>query len=205
MMSEKEQLNTEQKILEAAKKVFIDKGFDGARMQQIADEAGINKALLHYYYRSKEKLFDTIFFDAFNQFMPKIGELMMSDLPLFDKIRGFVGHYIDTLIAFPHLPVFVLYELKRRPEKIVDQLKNSGIKPRVISQFLKKEIENGTIINIEFSSLIVNMIGLCLFPYVGRPIIEGFLFDGDKEAYDLFLEKRKVLVAEFIINAIKKN
>jgi len=204
-MSEKEHPNTEQKIKDAAKKVFLDKGFDGARMQQIADEAGINKALLHYYYRSKEKLFDTIFFDAFNQFMPKIGEVMMSDMPLFDKIRGFVSHYIDMLIANPHLPVFVLYELKRRPEKIVNQLKNSGIKPALFNQFLKKEIENGTIINIEFINLIVNMIGLCLFPFVGRPILEGFLFEGNKNAYNAFLDERKEHVAGFIINAIRRN
>ena len=76
---------TEKKILDAAKVVFLEKGFDGARMQEIADEAKINKALLHYYFRSKDKLFDAIFHEAFQQFLPHIAEIMMTQKPLFEK------------------------------------------------------------------------------------------------------------------------
>lgn len=203
-MSVKEAHNTEQLILDAAKKVFMEKGFDGARMQQIADEAGINKALLHYYYRSKEKLFDAIFMEAFMQFLPRIGNVMMSDMPFFDKIREFVSHYITVLQANPHLPSFVLHELKRSPDKIVNILRQSGINPAQNEFFLKKEIEKGNIIDIALPHLIVNMIGMCLFPFIGRPIIEGFIFEGNSKAYERFLESRKTEVAEFIINSIRK-
>ena len=86
-MSEQE-LSTEKTILEAAKKVFLDKGFDGARMQEIADEAGINKALLHYYFRSKDKLFDAIFEEAFKQFLPNISDIMVSDISIEEKVFG---------------------------------------------------------------------------------------------------------------------
>ena len=87
-MSEKDS-NTEQIILKAARKVFTHKGFDGARMQEIADEAGINKALLHYYFRSKDKLFEAIFKEVITTFFPRIISVLTSDLSLFEKITLF--------------------------------------------------------------------------------------------------------------------
>jgi TetR/AcrR family transcriptional regulator len=201
-MTEQE-LTTEKTILEAAKKVFLDKGFDGARMQNIADEAGINKALLHYYFRSKDKLFDAIFEDAFRQFFPNISQVLMSDMPFPEKIRAFVSHYTDMLVNNPHLPIFILRELQRAPEKIVSMIKESGIDPEVTASFLQKELENGKMASIPASHLIVNMIGLCVFPFIGRPIIQGFIFNNNTEDYNKFLLERKTTVADFIINAIQ--
>lgn len=196
-------ITTEKLILEAAKKVFLDKGYDGARMQHIADEAGINKALLHYYFRSKDKLFDAIFEEAFIQFLPNIGQVLGSDMDFPDKIRAFVGLYTDMLINNQHLPVFIMRELQRAPEKIIGLIKKSGIKPELMATFLQKEVEKGRILTIPLPHLIVNMIGLCVFPFMGRPIIEGFIFDHDTESYNKFLQERKTHVADFIINALR--
>ncbi len=198
-----QELSTEKVILEAAKKVFLDKGFDGARMQQIADEAGINKALLHYYFRSKDKLFDAIFEGAFMQFLPNISQVMVSDIPFAEKIRAIVGHYIDMLLENPYLPVFVIRELQRTPEKIIALIKKTGINPESANQMVQKEVADGKIIPISFTHLIVNLIGLCIFPFIGRPIIEGFMFNSDKDAYHKFIMERKTLVADFIINALQ--
>ncbi|HNW69678.1 MAG TPA: TetR/AcrR family transcriptional regulator [Bacteroidales bacterium] len=202
-MTEQEK-KTENIILEAAKKIFIEYGFDGARMQQIADEAGINKALLHYYFRSKDKLFDYIFDETFKSFFPNVLVIMMSDLSFEQKIRSFVSHYIDTLIQNPHLPVFVLHELQRKPERILHIMKSSGIKPKNTAHILQREIDEGKIMPIPMPHLIVNMIGMCIFPFIGRPILEGFIFNGNAKAYDHFLEERKTMVADFIINSIRK-
>ena len=195
---------TEDIIFEAAKKIFIKYGFDGARMQQIADAAGINKALLHYYFRSKEHLFDAIFEESFKKFLPNISYIMMSQQPFEEKIKLFVSHYIDTLLQNPHLPVFVIHELQRKPERIVNIIKNSGINPALTATMLQSEIDEGKIMPIPLPHLIVNMIGMCIFPFVGRPILEGFIFKGNAEAYDRFLKERKTLVADFIINSIRK-
>lgn len=197
-------LNTEEIIFEAAKKVFIKYGFDGARMQQIADEAGINKALLHYYFRSKEHLFDAIFEVTFKKFFPNISSIMMSEQPFEKKIRLFVSHYIDTLLQNPHLPVFVMHELQRKPERILHLIKNSGIDLSFTAVMLQREIDEGKIMPIPMQHLIVNMIGMCIFPFIGRPILQGFIFDGNAKAFDHFLEERKVAVADFIINSIRK-
>jgi hypothetical protein len=197
------ELTTEEIILEAAKKVFHKKGFDGARMQEIADEAGINKSLLHYYFRSKEKLFEAIFQDAFKQFLPKIGEALISDKSLFEIITLFVNGYIEMLIKNPYLPIFVVNEINRNPDKIIDIIKNSGVNPIKLESIIISEIKKGTIININPKHLIINILSMCVFPILTRPIITGFLFNNDTALVQEFIEERKSQVTSFVINSIK--
>ena len=194
---------TEKKILDAAKIVFLEKGFDGARMQEIADEAKINKALLHYYFRSKDKLFDAIFREAFQQFLPKIAEIMMTQQPLFEKLEIFVDSYITMLSNNPHLPSFVMHEINRNPERIVNIIKGSGIKPEYLEMAIQKDVKAGIIMPVKPIHLIVNIIAMCLFPFMARPIIQGFIFDNSPEAYRKFLDERKKEVTSFIINSIR--
>src|ERR1035438_8897932 len=136
---------TEKKILDAAKIVFLEKGFDGARMQEIADKAKINKALVHYYFRSKDKLFDAIFQEAFQQFLPKVAEVMMTEKPLFEKIEFFIDTYITMLSKNPHLPGFVMHEINRNPGRIVNIIKSSGVRPEFLGLAIQKEVDAGVI------------------------------------------------------------
>ncbi len=195
--------NTEKIILEAAKIVFLEKGFDGSRMQEIADKAGINKALLHYYFRSKEKMFDAIFQEAFQQFIPHVAEIMSSDKSLLKKIELFVETYITMLSEHPHLPIFILHEINRRPEQLVNTIKNFGIQPELLIESIQKEIKKGAIRKIDPRQLIVNMIGLCIFPFAARPIIQRIIFENDDIQFDKFLKARKKEVTDFIINSIR--
>ena len=204
-MTEQEK-NTEEIIFDAAEVVFIEKGFDGARMQEIAEKAGINKALLHYYYRTKEKLFKAIFERVFSLFIPKILAFMESDIPLFEKIELFVHSYLDFILRNPYVPNFIINELNRNPDNISEMV--GGVIQKVdafgkFSGLIKQEVEKGAIRPIEPEQLIVNMIGLCIFPVIARPIIQGIVFRGDKARYKLFLESRKKEVTDFIINSIK--
>ena len=93
MVNSERKNNTEERILESARQIFQAKGLQGARMQEIADKAGINKAMLHYYYRSKELLFEAVFEEAANRIFPKIVELLNTDYPLFEKIEYFVDYF----------------------------------------------------------------------------------------------------------------
>lgn len=204
----KEQLDTEEKIMEAAKDIFQKKGMSGARMQEIADKAGINKALLHYYYRTKEKLFEKVLSGAFSLLIPKVQEMMGSDEPLFEKIRFFVESYISLILNHPYIPGFVINELNRSPKLLADIFeKNIGFQKygllKKLDQQIKAEIEAGNIIPIDTKTLMVNMISLCIFPIVAKPIIGTILFDNDSKAYKEFLIRRKTEVADFIINSIK--
>lgn len=199
-----EDLNTEQKILIAAKKVFIEKGLDGSRMQEIADEAGINKALVHYYYRSKGKLFEAVFHEAFFKLVPNVLSLLKQDLPLFDKIRFFTEKYIELFIDNPFIPGFVLHELNRNPDRIVGLISDIGIKPEFFLEQIKQEVERGNINPISPQHLIVNMLAMSIFPFVASPILRNIIFKGDEQALKQFLVERKKTVPEFIINSIKK-
>ena len=202
------EMNTEEKILSAAKDVFQQKGMTGARMQEIADKAGINKALLHYYYRTKDKLFEKVFEMAFSLFIPRVKEMMTSDTPVLEKISFFVDNYIDLLNKHPYIPGFVINELNRNPQILVQifeknvQLKQDNIIEKFEAQ-IQAEVKAGIIKPITLQNLMTNVIALCIFPVVARPILQGILFENDKKQYSEFLSQRKDFVKEFIINSIK--
>ena len=199
----KKEQSTDKIILQSAREVFMKSGLQGARMQEIADKASINKAMLYYYYRSKEDLFKAVFIEEIYKVMPKISELLAIDLPLFDKIRYFVENYIDIIKRNKHMPIFVLTEINQNPERIV-----SFARKKVMTYFhvlvkdVDKAYKEGLIINIEPQQLIVNMLALCLFPFAARPMVKG-IFGMDEDAFDEFIDRRKKEVPDFIINAIK--
>lgn len=191
-------------ILEAARKVFIINGYEGSSMQMIADEAGMNKALLHYYFRNKDRLFEAIFVEAFGKMAPRLQQIIISDRSFEEKIRGFVDEYISTLIEIPEIPLFIMHELRRNPERIIKLVSSSGIDPRKVASLIKEEMKQGGIREIDPYQLLINLLSLCIFPFAARPIIEGFIFEGDAGQFDAFLQRRKKEVGDFILNAIKK-
>jgi len=200
-MNEK-RTETEVLILDAARKIFLEHGFDGASMQMIADEAGINKALLHYYFRNKDRLFEGVFIEAFARMAPNIYKIFISDIDFLEKIRQLVYTYITALQENPQIPQFILHELHRNPGRMVELVKSSGINPDMINVIIQQEIKKGKITEIDPFQLMVNLLAMCIFPFAARPMIQGFIFKNDAKAYEDFLEKRKTEVADFIIKAI---
>ena len=110
---------SEKLILNAAENIFIKKGMDGARMQEIADEAGINKALLHYYFRNKQQLFEAVFMNAFSLLAPQLNSILNDDSSIEEKIIKFTSNYISFMSKHPYLPSFVIQEINRNPEFII--------------------------------------------------------------------------------------
>jgi AcrR family transcriptional regulator len=199
-----EQTSTEEKILQAATEVFIMKGYDGSTMQEIANKASINKSLLHYYYRSKDKLFTRVFSMVFQHlFIPKIIKIFESDMSLFEKIEAFTEQYIDTILKNPYIPMFVMRELTNNPERLAGLAKQLGLDPEKAYQSINEEIQKGNIREIEPRQLMVNIIAMCIFPFAGKPMLKAILFDNDEQAYHEFLKQRKKEVSGFIINSIR--
>ena len=196
--------DTGEKILNTAISVFEEKGYSGTRMQEIADKAGINKALLHYYYKSKERMFQIILERALNLLMPKVVAAFKNDYDLFTSIEKFVSAYIDTLIKHPHLPGFVLHELSRNPSHIVNMIKLGGVDADDLRKKIQVEIDKGTIESCDPNQLILNILSLCIFPFVAKPIFIGLILDGDQQKYKQMIETRKKEVSIFIIKAIRK-
>lgn len=201
-MTTEEQGTPENNILNAAKEIFQKKGMAAARMQEIADEAGINKSMLHYYYRSKQLLFEAVFKSAFSTISPQLNEIMNAENDLFDKIRNFTHNYITFIVKHPYLPNFIIQELNQNPEFVkkvfADKMPN-------IEKF-RNQIENdtkaGLIKPIKAEQLFINILALNIFPFVGAPLIKGFLNLNDVEFFKL-MNERKTENSDFIINAIK--
>ncbi len=194
--------NTEDKIISAAKKIFITKGMDGARMQEIADEAGINKALLHYYFRTKNKLFEKVFYIVFKDVLVVLEQAVSSELNFEQFIEKFITQYIKLLKSKPFIPQFVLHELNRKPERIVEQMQNKNVIKQKLFDMIEQAIEDNIIRPIQPVHLITNILALCIFPFVAKPIITGFALDGDKEKYKTYIDERPEQVVDFVKNAI---
>lgn len=196
------QSNAEQLILQAARKIFIEKGMEGARMQEIADEAGINKALLHYYFRSKDKMFKAVFLEAFQKFLPQIEMLIKSELPFLQKLEIFINNYINIIIDNPFIPGFVLHELTQNPQRLAELMRNqTSLLPQFLAQ-IQNEIDSGHLKPFDPRQIIINSLALCIFPFVARPIVQAVFFDNDQDIYNTFLKQRKEHVYNFIRSAI---
>ncbi|MBI5372932.1 MAG: TetR/AcrR family transcriptional regulator [Sphingobacteriales bacterium] len=201
----KKDKSTEEKILAAAKKIFVQQGMAGARMQDIADEAGINKALLHYYFKNKEQLFEVIFMEAAGRLFPRINEIFLSDQPLFEKIERFCSEYISIVLENPYLPLFVLNEINRDPDYFLGKVwKGRNVpKPEKFLAQIEQEVAKGTIRRISPLNLLMNLISMTIFPFVAKPMFQKNL-GLDEWQFRATMEQRKKEIPKFIIDSIKK-
>lgn len=203
-MAKKRDENTEKQILEAAKTIFQSKGMDGARMQEIANLAGINKAMLHYYFRSKQLLFEAVFNQAFSTLAPQLNMVLNDESSIEEKVKNFTSNYISFIIKHPYLPNFIIQELNRNPDFIKKIQENSALLN--IEKFKKQvilEIKQGYLRPIKGEQLFINILALNIFPFVAKPLIKAFIDEND-QGFKKLMEQRKTEVSDFIINAIKK-
>jgi TetR/AcrR family transcriptional regulator len=196
---------TEEKIFEAATEVFVEKGMDGARMQDIATHAGINKALLHYYYRTKDQLFNAVFEMIAGKILKRFAPVFDETLSLEEKIRFFYKEHIAFLQANPRLPGFLLNEVNRNPERIKNLLKNVDFDNIWLKLFQQheEELKKFNITKASMPQLMISIASLSVFPFAARGILEGIL-EKTGHNFNDYMEERKEYAADFVINAIKK-
>jgi TetR/AcrR family transcriptional regulator len=203
-MEEKKEHETEGKILCAARKVFHQRGYFGTRMQEIADAAGINKALLHYYFRSKDTIFGKVLDEAFSKIFSKFSNILISDVSIEIKITKFVDEYIDLLIENPYLPGFLLHEINHNPEKLAEFFHEKlESKPNKIILQFKEALENSDFPDIDPRHILVNILAMCIFPFAAKPILK-YNLNFSEDEYILFLKDRKKLIPMFVLNSIRK-
>lgn len=187
--------STEEKIKEAARKVFIQKGFAATRTRDIADEAGINLALLNYYFRSKQRLFEIIMTETLEAFMKRIVTVLNDEKSsLEDKIGEIASKYIDMLIEVPEIPTFVLSEIRSHPEKFIHKLPIKEVLDKSI--FYKqyaKAIKEGKVQELNPIHFMMNMFALIVFPFIAKPMIEQNIGLGKAEFEKLMLERKKMV------------
>lgn len=195
--------NTEQKILSAAVSIFQKKGMAGARMQEIADEAKINKAMLHYYFKSKHKLFEAVFQQAFNQFSSHINSVLNSEAPVVEKLEHFVDRYITFVQENPYIPTFLIQEINNNPEFAHSFFNTQGIPdPEPFKRQIAREIELGILKPIDPKQLLLNLFSLTAFSFAAPGLIKGLL-NIDEITFNRMMEERKKLIPKLLIESIK--
>ena len=197
---------TRDRIFKAASDIFEEKGYDGARMQEIADRAGINKALLHYYFRTKEQLFAAVFQVLLRKMFEKIISIFMEDISFKDKIRKFFDQHIEILIKNPKLPIFLLNEISHNPglvEGIHGTLPFDQLRSKVF-QMHAKEMKGYGIKKDDMPQLIMTIVSLSVFPFAARDVIRMMIPEvGDNKKFIAFMRDRKEFAADFVITALK--
>ncbi len=203
-MTEKDK-HTEEKIFESATEVFIEKGMDGARMKEIAEHAGINKSLLHYYYRTKDHLFNAVFEMIAGQMFKKFAPILDENLSLEDKIRFFFKEHITFLEKNPRLPGFLINELHRNPARIKRLIQGIDINKlwSTLEEQHKEELTRYNITRETIPQLMTSIAAMSVFPFIAKPIVASIM---EKMGYDFneYIEERKEYAADFVINAIHK-
>jgi AcrR family transcriptional regulator len=197
-------INTEEIIIAAATEEFTEKGFDGCRMRSISERAGINKGLLHYYFKSKDALFAKAFIHIFGTLMNKLTQATAGEKHLFEKIRAFTDTYISSVQSNPKIPRFIMNEMSKNPERLLVEVRKQNQEQKMAEwiRSVKEAKEQGDIIDISPEHLFVNMLSQCIFPFLGRPMIQ-YVTELDDPGFDRFIEERKTLIAETLIRSIQ--
>ncbi len=186
--------STEEKIKKAARKVFLQKGYSATRTRDIAEESGINLALLNYYFRSKEKLFHVIMQEKMQEFFGVLLPIVNDDsTKLETKIELIVSNYIDTLTENPQLPLFVLSEMKGQGDKIKKILPVQKITNNI--SFIKQLKEKRPDLNpVHF---LMNILGMTIFPFIAKPAF-NLIAATHKSELNLILKERKKLIPVWV-------
>ncbi|OGB63077.1 MAG: hypothetical protein A2Y94_06655 [Caldithrix sp. RBG_13_44_9] len=198
---------TEQKIYQAATRVFIHHGRDGARMEDIAKEAGINKALLHYYFRSKEKLYANVFEQEIRKVVMDLFQSINLELDIQTFLHTFIFTYIDRLHQNPFVVQFMLWEM-RSPNTLIREIfqkifsDDQYSPPQKVVQKIQQAIKNRKIRKLEARHLLFNIIGMCIYTFIAAPVITT-LFPELKVQDKSFITQRKNEIFNLIWNGIK--
>lgn len=186
---------TEQKIKNAARSVFYKKGFAATRTRDIAEEAGINLALLNYYFRSKQKLFDIIMVETMQGFTKSLLDIFNDHSTTLDaKIEIFAERHIELLLKNPAVPIFMLSEMRSSPETLFKKIGNVELilQSHFISQ-IKKGIKEGKIAPIHPLQFVMNMISMTAFPFVAKPLIKSIGQLPENVFTSLMQERQKMI------------
>lgn len=198
------------RILQAARRVFVRRGTAGARMQEIAEEAGVNQALLHYYFRSKDRLALAVFREVARRLIPGVAEVLGSQVPLEQKVERFVHLYVDNVRTSPFLPAYVVSELHHHPERLqtlvvevtAGRLEHAEAVLGVLSEQLEAEARAGRLRPIRPEQFLLNLIGLVAAPFLALPGLQ-VLLQMDPPGFDRLLDERRAELPGFIMRALR--
>ena len=193
------ELTTQEKIIKAARTVFTKKGYSATRTRDIAEESGLNLALINYHFQSKDNLFKIVILEKFEVLFGMISPILSDvEISLEEKIESLVSNYTKLLLDNENLPIFVLNELKSNEQIFEEVLQNA----RMLSQpIIEKQLkERG--FKISTINFIMNIVSLTLFPFISKPLFvsSGLL---QEEEFTNFVMDRKQHIPTWVMNTLK--
>lgn len=194
--------DTEQLIKDTAKKVFFVDGNIHATTQDIADAAGINRASIHYYYRSRKQLFDKVFMEALAEMRGKMLLIASAELPLIEKAEKFVDFFFEKSLQHPYLELFVITERNANPLLDISMMtaKDHEEEQKKLADAIDHEVAKGNMKFITPDHFIITIMSLCSFPFLGKPIIQSALHADDSAYFKLISERKKVIMQLLFLN-----
>ncbi|MDR3246302.1 MAG: TetR/AcrR family transcriptional regulator [Prevotellaceae bacterium] len=204
-MKKEKDSSTEQIILEAAEKIFLDNGYLKVTTAEIAKEAGVNHALLHYYFRTKENLFNIVFQKKSSLLQNSLLTIIQTDVPFIEKIKSWIDTQMNFFVANPKLPVFIFREMMGSPDKI--EMVKTVLIPKmthVLNQLtitIDEEVAKGRIRPVKPIDLLLNIVSLIMFSFLAEPVF-GAIREITKTDKEAFIEQRKQSIADLIIKNI---
>jgi AcrR family transcriptional regulator len=191
---------TEELIKEKAKILFFQKGFLDATTQEIADEANVNRALIHYYFRSREQLMDTVLEEAVNRKRKRVQAIFTSPLTFRQKIAVYIDTIVEQGLNYPYLENFLISETARSPKRIDFLCSPGKVKTAdLIREDLAVEIKKGKLSNISAEQFTVNLVSMCNYPFLAKSILKSIHGMTD-QSYRKFLQDRKKIIYQAIFN-----
>ena len=192
-------MNSEERIKAAARKVFHQKGYAGTRTRDIAEEAGINHAMVNYYFRSKEKLFQIVMIETMTYFFQGISAILNEETTsLEQKIEQVVAKYIDLLLEEPELPTFVFNEVRSNPEPFIENSPiYKALQNSVLARQYAEAVARGEVSEPNLLQIVLNVISLVIFPFITQPILIA-LNKIDNDQYKALMLERKKLIPQWI-------
>ena len=194
-VTEVKDASTEEKIKNAARTVFQKKGYAATRTRDIAEEAGINLALLNYYFRSKEKLFEIVMFETLSGFVQGMTGIFNNETTAFEKkIELLADNYINFAIEFPNVPMFILSEVRNRPEDLFEKFPAKQLLANsVFVRQFKEKVATGEIKETNLLQFMMNLLSLIIFPFIGRPFLSVIGGLNDAQFVQLMQERKKLI------------
>ena len=200
--------DVEDKIIDAARELFYEKGYKGTTVRDIANKAEVNLALLHYYFRTKDAIFKIVFDRAFALLFGKLNKALTSDKTLFEKIEMMVASYVTVGMKYPQLPAFVMTELAVNTDlmlSIINDRKDKSVLNTNFERFyedIEEAIASNIVKRIEPDSICTDIQALSLYPFIAKNCLLHLVF-ADKNAYNRMIKERIEHVTNVIINNIK--
>ena len=195
----------EDKILEAARTVFIRKGLDAATMSDIARQADISRTSLNYYFRTKSKLFEAIFEGILRDFWGKLGGVLDLDIPILKKFEKIIDIHTATILRHRELPPFLIGELNRDPKGMMETVISIFAKDQAFVKFVEQidsEMNQGILKKVPYIDIFTTYAGMLLFPFFTQKALTILFMDDSKDAFDLYIMQRRSLILQVMKNLL---